>query len=213
MNVEEMIDKLVVYFTQSPFDREVAGAKNQFFDQAGVGDDTNQFELRMSQFLDWYIFSRDLSNLQVTPVEWILESPPEWVDEGFLNFCQCLVNIRHSLFEFVKIRGRDVYIRDLFSGKKLILKDSPVTVGFSHEEIFEARLIPFEDNYFFTKGFCFHPQEAKKFILKEIKKVKQLDTSEHEALMMKLLKMRYKHEQYAHIRIDYIYTNDPKLRI
>jgi hypothetical protein len=212
MNIEENIDQLVVYFTQAPFDKEVAEAKNQFFDQAGSGDDINQFELRMSQFLDWYLFSRDLSDVQVRPVDWIIESPPNWMTPEMLDFCRALTRIQHSLFEFIKIRNRDVYLKNLFTGKKVVLRDSPVSVGFSNEEIIEARLVPIGDNFHFTKGFCFHPQEAKKFILKEIKKVKQLEQSEHDALMMKLLKMRYKHEQYAHIRIDYIYTNDPKMR-
>lgn len=213
MTIYETLDQLVVHFTNPPYDKEVALAKSDFFDQVGAGDDSHQFELRMSQFLDWYLFSRDLSTVQVKPIELILEEPPDWASDEFLNFCKSLKNIRHSLFEFIKIRGHDVYLKDLLSGKKIVIRNSRVTVGFSKDEIFEARLIPVDGDFVFSGGFCFHPLEAGKFVLKEIKKIRNLDVSEHEALMMKLLKMRYKHEQYAHIRIDYIYTNDAKLRI
>ena len=49
--------------------------------------------------------------------------------------------------------------------------------------------------------------------LKEVKKVRHLDVSQQEELMFRLLKMRYRHEQYRHIRVDYIYSNDSKLRV
>src|ERR1051325_10162182 len=88
----------------------------------------------------------------------------------------------------------------------------PYTTLF-RSEIFEVRVFPYEKTWVFSRGFCFHPAEAKSFILKEVKKVRHLDEIQKEALMFRLLKMRYKFEQYKHIRLDFIYTNDTKLRI
>ena len=167
----------------------------------------------MAQFLDWYLFSRDLSEYNIPPVQLAVQEELLDLRPAEVNALESLSNARHSLFEFIKVKGTDVYIRDLFTKKKVVLKDSPISVGFNPEEIFDARIIPVEASYVFSKGFCFHPPGAKKFILKEVKKVRHLDESHHEALMFRLLKMRYKLEQYKHIKMEFIYTNDQKLKI
>lgn len=214
MIFEELNEKLLTVYTSNEYSQEVVDAKKDFFEQAGiVDDDSSNFEVRMAQFLDWFIFTRELTKTHMTPVQMCVESPPSKLDESERKFLPKLLETRHSLFEFDKARGPDVYVRDLFTGKKVTIRDSNVTAGFNQDEIFEARIVPVDATYTFCKGFCFHPPEAKKFILKEIKKVKHLDQTQQEALMLRLLKMRYKFEQYKHIRIEFIYTNDAKLKI
>lgn len=212
MIYEQVVEKLLKVFAGEEYLGEIVEAKKEFFEDAGIlNDESSQFELRMTQFLDWYLLSRELSQHQVPPVALALH-----VDLGFSQEEQQLIEnlneVRHSIFEFLKNKNGDIYVKDLFSDKKYILKNSLVDLGFNHDELFEARIIPYGDNYLFAKGFCFHPTEAKKFIVKEIKKVKKLSKEDQEALILRLLKMRYKHEQYAHIRLDYIYTNDMKLK-
>ena len=76
---------------------------------------------------------------------------------------------------------------------------------------FEARLIPFEDTWAFTPGFCFHPVEARKFIMSEIKRHKKDSDLNPEELMLQLIKMRYRSERYRHVRVDLIYSHDSKM--
>ena len=214
MNFEPFIERILKYFTGPQFLAEVTDAKREFFEEAGIVDEkTDYFESRMQQFLDWYIFTRELSKLHLTPVQMMVEHPPIDVAHEDLAIYENLAQTRHSLFEFLRSRGRDVTVVDLFKDKKVVLKESPVLAGFNAEEVFEARIIPFQNNFFFAPGFCFHPPDVKKFILKEVKKVRHLDVSQQEELMFRLLKMRYRHEQYRHIRVDYIYSNDSKLRV
>ncbi len=211
---EELTSRLLDHFTSDTYRQELLNAKKDFFEQAGIIDDeTNQFESRMSQFLDWYLFTRDLEIYQLPPAQLILQKNLiPMTDEERELFLQ-ISQTRHSLFEFIKVRGHDVYIRDLFNKQKVILKSSNIRVGFNPDEIFDARIIPFGDIFEFSKGFCFHPVEAKKFILKEIKKIRHLQSQQHEELMFRLLKMRYKLEQYKHIRLEFIYTNDPQIKL
>ena len=210
---EPVFERLLQRYTAEAFKEEISEAKREFFNQAGIlNEEENSFELRMSQFLDWYIFTRELSQHHVAPVRLAIHDQEMTWSEGERQLVDGLNEVRHSLFEFLKSKGKDIYVRDLFDGTKFVLRDSEVNVGFNRDEIFEARLLPFENNYHFAKGFCFHPSEVRKFILKEVKKVKKLTQEDREALMLRLLKMRYKHEQYGHIRLDYIYTNDSKLK-
>lgn len=214
MNFETTIEKLLTHFTSQKYVAEVAEGKREFFEEAGILDESAaSFESRMAQFLDWFVFTRELSSVHLTPVQLMVEKPPFEVSSEELPIFEALAQTRHSLFEFTRLRGRDVYCVDLFKDKKVTLKDSQVVVGFNEEEIFEGRIIPYQGNNYFTQGFCFHPPEVKKFILKEIKKVKHLEVTQQEELMFRLMKMRYRHEQYRHIRVEFIYSNDSKLRV
>lgn len=214
MEIEKLTEPVLTHFTQAPFSAELQQAKVEFFERAGIVDEeSHQFEPRMAQFLDWFLFSRDLNEYNVPPIQLAAQSDLAGDKRWDSQVIDSLSKANHSLFEFLKTRGSDVYIRDLFTKKKIILKDSEVSIGFNPDEIFDTRVIPMGDNFVFAKGFCFHPPGAKKFILKEVKKVRHLDKSHHEALMFRLLKMRYKLEQYKHIKMEFIYTNDQKLKI
>ncbi len=209
----ELIDRLIVYYTGHEFTREVADAKREFFDEAGVMDEENIFfEMRVTQFLEWYLFSRPLMSNLLTPAQSALVDKPFVKSESEIEKFQNLSRIKHSLFEFQKIRGDDVFIRDLFSGEKILIQKSPIQIGFSREEIFDARLIPDGNQYQFTRAFAFHPHEATDYILDEIKKVQRADFVLQDVLMLRLLKMRYKYEQYRHLKLEHVYTNERKVR-
>jgi len=213
-NCEHYVDLLVNHFTSKDYNDEVLNAKREFFEQAGIIDEeSHYFEARMAQFLDWYIFTRPLSKYHVSPAQLVLSKDELDMTENDAKAYEQIARSEHSLFEFLKVRGSDVYIYDLFQKKKVVLKECDLRVGFNPNEIFDVRIVPFANKLHFARGFCFHPSEAKKFILKEIKKVRHLEKEQHESLMLRLLKMRYKLEQYRHIRLEYIYTNDPNIKI
>lgn len=212
---EDYIDRLTVFFTSDRFKDDVTLAKTEFFDDAGIMDEESaSFEMRMTQFLSWYLFTRGLTGIELTPAQYALQLLDFDISPEERPHFENLANVRHSLFEFQKIRGTDINIRDLFSDKKLVIQDSPISIGFSRSEIFDARLVPLggEDQYCFLKGFCFHPSDATKFIVAEVKKIRKADPSTHEALMLKLMKMRYKYDQYRHLKLEHVYTNERKVR-
>ncbi len=208
-----LIDKILKYFAGEDFKDELTLAKKSFFESTSFFDEnTESFEVRMSQFYDWYFFSRDLGGYGRTPLEACTEIRELRYTEKELANIVVLRQHRHSLFEFIKNKGGDIYIRDLFNGKKLIVKKSPWVFGFDPEEYFEVRLFQIEDNYVFSKGFCFHPATAKKYLLSEIKRFKKDSDLDPEDLMLRLLKMRYKYDQYRHVAPELIYSNESVLK-
>lgn len=208
----QLMDKILHHFAGPQFQDEVRLAKSEFFDNAGILDEhSEQFELRMSQFFDWFLFTREMKGFAQTPLEAVhmareLRFTPE-ENAGIDKLRQH----RHSLFQFIKLKDQDMTIKDLVTGDKLVVKQSPWTFGFDPEEIFEARLIPEGNSWIFTKGFCFHPMDAKKYILSEIKRHKKDPDLNPEDMMLKLVKMRYKFERYRHVKIDMIYSNESRL--
>jgi hypothetical protein len=210
---DDILESLTIHYTGSVYEDEVAAAKTEFFDEAGVVDEESvHFEMRMTQFLEWYLFTRKLSVHGMTPAQFCLQDKMYKIPESEKNLYESLAHSHHSLFEFLKIRGDDVYIKDLFSGEKTVIRNSKIQIGFSREEFFDARLIPADDNVVFGKAFCFHPEDARKYILSEVDKVKNGDHELHDALMLRLIKMRYKYEQYRHLKLSDVYSNERKVR-
>ncbi|OFZ19049.1 MAG: hypothetical protein A2Z20_09900 [Bdellovibrionales bacterium RBG_16_40_8] len=214
----QLIDDLMLFYASDDFATEAVTAKNEFFDLAGMFDQQSvNFDLKIAQFTDWYIFFRKLSSLKQTPIEHFVDKRPKPISEEDEIYYRNLANNRFSLFEFLKLKGNDLYVRDLFSNYKLIIKDSFVTHGFDIDEYFQARLVPHEDSFLFTSAFCIHPPEATKFIRSEIKLVGKLSENEQkparELLLLRLFRMRNKFDQYKHVGIKEIYSNQSRLRV
>ncbi len=210
---EELIDRLTTYFTGDTYRDDVAAAKKEFFDEAGIMDEENQqFEMRMTQFLEWFLFTRRLSGPELTPAQYALQLEDFEMTAEERPLFENLATTRHSLYEFLKIRGDDIHIRDLFLDKKIVIHDSPIRIGFNRDEFFDGRLIPNGEEFHFARSFCFHPGEASKYVLGEVKKLRKAGAGDQEGFLLKLLKMRYKYEQYRHLKLDYVYTNEKKVR-
>mgnify|MGYP003394913912 CR=1 FL=1 len=211
---ENLIDRLILHFTADPFREEVANAKREFFDEAGVVDEESPaYEMRVTQFLEWYLFTRKLPKAGLKPAEYALQLDEFKMTSAERPAFENLAGVRHGLFEFQKIRGGDIHVKELWLNKKIVIPDSPVNIGFNRDEIFDARLIPDGETFRFARAFCIHPAEASKYILGEVRKIRKLENEvEEEAFMLRLLKMRYKYEQYRHLKLDYVYTNEKKVR-
>lgn len=217
-NFDALIDRLIVHFTGDVWRAEVAAAKKDFFQDAGIMDEkTDHFEMRMTQFLDWYLLTRPLTGRTVTPAQFALEIDEFKMTSTERLAFESLSEAKHSLFEFLRLRGRDIFVKDLILNKEIVLRESQVNIGFSRDEIFEARLIPFGEDFAFARSFCFHPMDARGFIDSEIEKLQDIEDETEgrlakEAFLLRLMKMRYKYEQFRHLKLEYIYTNEKKVR-
>lgn len=209
---EALIDKILRHFAGPEFKDELDKAKKEFFGSTNLlEEDSGGFDLRMSQFFDWYFFTRELSGYGRTPLEVCHLERALRFDEAETSQIEQLKNHRHSLFELVKIKNDDIHLRDLMKNEKIWVRNSPWVYGFAADEIFEARLIPDGKMWVFTKGFCFHPASARPFILDEVKRHREDADLDPQAFMLRLVKMRSKFEQYKHVRPEMIYSNDSKL--
>ena len=204
-----LMDKVLQFFAGEQFQDEVRIAKRVFFDSSSVFDEgSSHFELRMAQFFDWYFFTRKIRGYECTPLEGALLPRELKYTPSEVEMLNIMKRHRHSLFEYIKSKDNSLIIRDLVADKKLTVKESPFIAGFAPDEIFQVRLIPIGDSYIFTRGFCFHPPEASKFIEKEAKRYRKNPDLNLEELLLRMTKMRYKYEQYRHVTIDQIYCQE-----
>lgn len=208
---ELLIEKILKHFAGPDFKAELEKAKSEFFDGPLDEENSESFDLRMSQFYDWYFFTRELSGYGQTPLEVCHLVRELRFSEEEKKYLEDLKQHRHSLFEFIKIKDRDVYMKDLLKNEKVVVKQSNLVFGFNAEEIFEVRLIPWKDSFIFTKGFCFHPSDAKKFILSEVKRHRKDPDQDPELMMLRLIKMRFRFERYRHVKPEMIYSHESKI--
>lgn len=211
---EQSYQKLIGHFTEGDYQDELALAKKDFFSNTGTLDENkSNYALRMRQFFDWYFLTRKLSSHMQTPLAVAIDQRKlrlTLVDEATL---EVLSQHEHSLYEFVKIKHDILFVKDLLTNKKVEVHTEGQIFNFEDKESFEGRIIDIQGRKYFLKGFCFHPQSAQKYILEEIKVYRKNPDLDFKEFLMRLNKMRYKLEQYRHIKPELIYTNDNKLRL
>lgn len=211
---EESYQKLIGHFTEGVYQEELMMAKKEFFSNTGTLDENKpNYALRMRQFFDWYFLTRKLSSHMQTPLEVALEQRSLRLTPEDMATLDVLSKNQHSLYEFIKGKNDYFIVRDFFSGKKIEVLSEGQIFNFDDKESFEARLVEINGKNYFLKGFCFHPQSAQKYILDEVKTYKKNPDLDFEEFLIRLNKMRYKLEQYRHIKPEMIYTNDNKLKL
>jgi hypothetical protein len=208
--IKYYMERVLETYSTASYYEEVKLARNEFFERAGrVAEGSEKFETQMDSFLDWYLFDRPLSQSEIVPVKLFLIERLETVEPEDKEIYQNLTKSIHSLFQVLKIKDFELYIKDLFDGEKYIVDEDQLNKGFNKGDIFETRLIHFRDKLVFGNSFVFHPVEVRSFILKQIKQIKYLDSKQRLKLMHRLAEMKLKMEQYTHINVQHIYTEKP----
>jgi len=206
---QKYLEPVIEEFTSGEYYQEVYNAKNEYFEKAGVVyEDDPEFEQRMCLFMDWYLFDRDLPEIDLPPMKYYFRKNKASFSDEELNIYKDLCSTVHSLFRLNRFGwGRKtLVVRDLFSSKVYKVNDPEINRGFSRGDLFEARIVPFRGGYEFSRGFCFHPVEMRSFIMGEIKKVRFQDSSRQTKLLLQLSAMKLKHLRFNHIDIKHIYT-------
>ena len=209
---ENSYTKLVGHFASPQFQDELNLARKEFFENAGTLDENKpNYALRMNQFYDWYFLTRPLKGHMQTPLMVChIQRDLRLTDED-VQTLEVLTKARHSLFELIKVKKDEIQLKDLFKNEKVVITGHQHIFEFDEKEFFEVRIAEIDGKKLFLKGFCFHPESAQKFILAEVKVYQKNPDLDPAYFMLRLVKMRYKFEQYRHVKPDLIYTNENKL--
>jgi hypothetical protein len=212
MTYDSCIEKLTEYFSGPKYKAEVVKAKEGFFNDIGLNEtDTGDFEHNVNLFFDWYLFTRPLKGTLLTPAKLALNLEGFQITPEEQPFFESMAEARFSLFEYIKTKGSDHYVKDLLEGKKITIKNSSVVLAINKGAIFSAHVIvDGKDNYLST-GLIVHPLEVRKFIVDQIK---QTSTSYEDRwqLIVQLIKMYFKLDRYPHVKHSQIYSETTNMR-
>ena len=210
---KQSLQKLIGYYTNADFSDELSVARKEFFDNTGSLDENNpNYNLRMHQFYEWYFLTRPLKSYMKTPLAVCDQHRDLRLTDDDNRAIEILQTThQHSLFEYVKTKNQIIHVKNLMTNEKVEVQQGDLVFGFDNKEFFQARIVEIDKAKFFLDSFCFHPESSQKFILSEIKILQKNPDLNLENLLLRLNKMRYKFEQYKHVKPELIYTNENKL--
>ncbi|MCF8720620.1 hypothetical protein [Nitrospina gracilis] len=180
--IREKLNKLIEDISQSHSMDDIYQAKKDYQAVSGeIFEDDKSYEARMGLFLEWFAFDRPINGSE-TPLDQFLQNHSESVSEEDRELCEGLKQSRHSLFLMKKSGSGQVVVNDLFEDEKLVVKEDEGKLFFNKDDVFEARLLPFRKQYFFTENFCHHPRATYKYILSKVKPIIAEERQDHKSL-------------------------------
>ena len=188
--LKESLNQLIDIATSADYSKNIIDARKEYQSIAGnIYEDDKSYENRMSLFLEWYIFDRIYSDTNQTLIETLLQKNKNaWSPDMLKTFESYSHNI-HGLFIVKKIKGDFVKALNLFDNSTYVVNQSFGKIIFNKNLVFEGRLVPYDNSYYFTGSFCFHPDKAIKFIKSKtnyINKINNKNKKELKAITKKL---------------------------
>lgn len=209
MTLDECFNRVTEQFTQKAHSQELKRARQEFFGFIGaVHEEDSFFENYMNAFIEWYILERELSDKDLSPVRLFYK-------ENFKNFTEeeqkaynDLTKLRHSIYGVKKVTQNSLVLEDLYQNEKLKIESNFSTAAFNTGDIFEAILVPFQEQWFFLKTFFSHPTEVKSFIVKEMKKIQNSNPKVLLKTIFRFRRLRLKFDRYPYVSPAQIYTSE-----
>ncbi|HUB08445.1 MAG TPA: hypothetical protein VMB50_15680 [Myxococcales bacterium] len=201
------LDKVVAWATADRFKDDVAAARREFAAATGgdVFEDDRSMESRLAAFVDWYVLDRKRG--ASTPAEAFVAEEGERIHPSELPIYRAFTETVRGLFELKKPpKNERLRVRELIGEKDYEVFERRVLAGLAKGDVFEARLIPFKGDLFFSSAFCYHPRPAKKPILSELKRRRKAGAIEPGAFLNTLLAMELKFERYRNVAVEAIYS-------
>lgn len=210
MILEPYISEILEVYGRGAYYDEIKRAKEHYFTRAfKVAEGSDRYESELNLFFDWFVFERNLEREELSPIRLFCSKElSEMPQEKKLVF-EALGNSFSSVFELLRIKDDEAVIKDLFDGETYVIEEIENPKTFQKGDIFQARLVPIEDKILFSTAFLFHPKEAKAYLKKEIKKIKNLKAENKKEIMLRLALMKHRSEQYPHIDVSHIYSETP----
>jgi hypothetical protein len=212
--IQPQIDTLLLY--AAPQVDEILKAKQEYFAQTGgeVHEEDRCYESRMQAFFNWYLLDRKLPDGATIVERYLREKGADLAGQDKDVMIGCTQS-RLSLFEY---RGNggifsrpgkgQVRVRDLATGDDFDVTERRQMHGLEIGDLFEARLVPIGRTWHFSTSFTYHPREARREILREVKKRRKQGTADGRQLVWELERMFLQHERFRNVALTAIYNFD-----
>lgn len=219
MTLQQLHERLLSWATADARKEDLLAARREHFARHGEPHEEDRtFDVRQNGALDHYLYEWRPAQGAPTPIERFMAEEGPSIEPADLAAYRDLARSVHGLFEVRKLRDGQVRLRDLFAGGDYEVTERRQLVGLEKGDLLEARLLPYEGNLLFSGAFLYHPREARKAILAEVKKRKKAAAKAGGApdvpeFLGVLARMAIKLERYRNVRLESIYDFSPEARI
>ena len=176
--LRETLEQLFEFVAQHIPSEQIMMAKKEYQKTTGeIYEDDKSYNSRMALFLEWYLLDQYEPGTRQTVLENIIEDNSFSLTPDRLESCKDVSKNIQALFEIKKVRDNSVTVLDLFTDEKYQIEEEDSKLAFRKNNIFQGRIVPHNDKYFFTGYFCFHPNKTQRYIKGEAKKFYLLQRS------------------------------------
>jgi hypothetical protein len=214
MTLAELQEKLLSWATAEPRTEDLLAARRAHFEQYGEPHEEDRtFEVRQNGALDAYLYDWCSPSSGSTLERFVASEGGALSPEELGAFRDLEKNV-HGLFEVRKIKDGVVRLRDVFAGGDHDVTERRQVAGLAKGDLLEARLLPFQGALYFSGAFLYHPPEARKAILAEVKRLRKEGARSGAApdvgaFLGLLSRMAFKLERYRNVRFEQIYDFTP----
>jgi hypothetical protein len=210
MTLPELHDRLLTWATAPARQADLLAARADHFGRYGEPhDEDHSYERRMNGMLDYYLYEWRPSPLAPSTLERFVAEEGNSLTTADHATLSGLVAQRRGLFEVKRLQPGLVRLVDVFTREVLEVAERRQVAGLEKGDLLEARLLPYEGKLVFSGAFLYHPREARKLILAEVKRLKKLAGKAAEpdqgAFLATLSRMAFKLERYRNVRMVSIY--------
>jgi hypothetical protein len=210
MTLQQLLERLLAWATAEPRKEDLLTARREHFERHGEPhEEDRSHEVRLNRMLDAYVYEYRQGGGGQTTIERFIEAEGTKLFPEEIRAYRELAASVHALFEVRKIKDGTVVVRDVFSGQDYDVTERRTTAGLDKGDLLESRLLPFDGNLFFSGAFLYHPREARKAILAEVKRLKKAagrgGVIDVRSFLAQLSRMAIKLERYRNVRLESIY--------
>lgn len=210
MTLSQLHERLLSWATAEPRKEALLTARREYFERtAEPHEEDRSYEVRVNGMLDHYLYDFRPPGGTGTTLERFIEAEARALSPDELRAYRDLAGNVHGLFEVRKIADAQVRLRDVFTGAGHDVTERRQVAGLEKGDLLTARLLPFEGALLFSGAFLYHPREARKPILAEVKRMRKAsgkdDPPDVKAFLATLAQMAMKLERYRNVRLESIY--------
>jgi hypothetical protein len=198
------LKELEEYIGRPEFAEELERARKGYFEQIGYPREGEPFfEMRLMSFVEWFAFDRKLDSLHLTPISLFIKEKAQAFSERDREILAGFEKSIHSLFRVEKRKGAQAKLRDQFHGRRYKRVEG-LAPSLDRGDLAEARIVPLGACFHLTEAYCYHPAEAQRFIIHELKRARK-NEDDLEGLLRQFMAMSTKWERYPRMRLSEIY--------
>ncbi len=202
--LENHLTQALIQYGNADFYPTLKSFKDDYCKKLGdVSEDDYDYESKMAVFNDWYILDAVLPTTnRLIIYDYIVKNVVD------IKFHDLLLNVNHSVFEFVGIdKNNQIVLKDLLNCKKIILFKGYFKMAFVKKDLFIGRVMGNDFSAYLRPGLSMLPRQIKGQLVRQGKKLQEeKDLRATKEFLMRLEMLRAKAARYNHLPASKIFV-------
>lgn len=168
--LREILEQLFEFAAKAIPPNQILEAKKAYQKETGeIYEDDNSYNSRMALFLEWYLFDNYITEKLLSPLEILIKENSLSLSTERLENYKIFTKSIQGLFIVKKNKNESVKVINLFTDETYLVQEKDSRLFFRKNDIFQGRLIFFQEQFHFTGNFCFHPKKTNEYVKQEVK--------------------------------------------